>query len=129
MAVNEKLVRETIKLIESDLEHWSQNSFVGLPPRNEPICGTTLCFAGFACVAAEGAGKFFSEVLLFNPIFQEWGVVGNVGDRAMSHLGLDWDQAQEIFYTFTNDLDEFKAVITAETGVLFDDEEDEDDQG
>lgn len=123
---NADLIRQTIRAMEENREMWNQQDWLAVPDVDEvgwedkPICGTTLCFAGFAVAVDMGPAEFFAAALAVD-YGGEWEAdpdfYYDIEDRAMRALGLDEVQANHLFRSMTDDLDAYKALVTAVTGV------------
>lgn len=128
MAVNKRLLRKTLAVIEAHPEHWDQESYAS---KNE--CGTTACFAGWAVVLSGykllyrhgspsfGHGRTLSEVvarpedaMLGGRLMHFRGGLyrGVVSIPAVARrlLGLDCDQAYSLFQG-NNLMDDLRAKV------------------
>lgn len=121
MAVNEDLIRRTVMAMEENREKWDQGCWVETTwEAEEPICGTTMCFAGFAMLAVMGSEAFYAAALE-RTSGGHWQTTrwadNDIEDEAAEALGLDERQAMRLFGSQTDNLDAYKALITAVTGV------------
>lgn len=116
---NKALAKAVLDVIEKDREHWNQNYYAS---PTDPVrwddndwnaCGTSHCFGGWAG-ALRGAK--------FSPKTKEWRTksghrIKNFEGWVAKQLGLTWDEAYSIFYTFTDDFDVLKARVTEVFGL------------
>lgn len=126
---NADLIRRTVKAIKEDRVRWHQQDWIDPPDEEEdhvegevPICGTTLCFAGFALVQVLGVDEFYRRALEFEDgrwWVSAWVGTGGLEVEATRVLGLSTYQAADIFGCMTDDLDVLKQRITDATGVTF----------
>ncbi len=112
--VNVDLARKTLQAIRDDQDRWDQRNWINLVNEDDPACGTTLCFAGFAACLA---GAEFVPPVKYrtldpeSPYYQPPRVITPEGDErnveqyAADVLGLDYGQASSIFYFTVNDID------------------------
>lgn len=120
--VNVELARQTLQAIRDHEDRWNQRQFVELKDETSPECGTTLCFAGFAaCLTGaefvppevyfddtENGTKYWYQP---NTVITPEGDTVGVESYAMDVLGLNYGQANTIFYNFTDDVDELASVV------------------
>lgn len=80
-------------------------------------CGTSFCFAGHTVLEAGDAMlvNHAGEVSLCRT---PEGQVRHVFHRAMELLGLDEDQAGQLFSAGINDFEDLKGAIACETGII-----------
>lgn len=114
---NTDLIRKTIAMIERNPKRWSQDSYVDVVVSEEEknVCGTTMCFAGTALAIKKGVKEFLEEIG-----FPNLNKSYDFYTEARLVLGLDNEQAWDIFMEMTEDVEELKAKITQVTGVTFD---------
>lgn len=130
---NADLIRRTVKAMEENQERWDQSSWVddwmADREREDPMCGTTLCFAGFAMLTVLGPDEFAGKAYERRGgrwEFTDW-VLGDLHEldvpflakEARKNLGLDDADARSLFGAGTDDLDDFKHLVTDVTGVTF----------
>lgn len=128
---NADLIRRTVKAMEEDRERWDQSSWVddweAEEERDDPMCGTTLCFAGFAMLTVLGDEEFTRKAYEKRDgtwRLTDW-VLGDPDDldapfiakEAEHHLGLERADAMTLFGSGRTDLERFKALVTEVTGV------------
>lgn len=115
--VNADLMRQTVDTIRENQDRWDQRQWIDLIDADDPACGTTLCFAGFAACLT---GAEFVPVGQYNDgsyyqlarVLTDDGGEELVSDRAARDLGLDYRQADRIFYnTSLSDVDELSALV------------------
>ena len=116
---NLDLIRETIAAIEQDEEHWNQEHFIDIPSpwSTKPLCDTTLCFAGWACLTDVGAVEFFNQALRVatepDSGQEFWASGRDIEPWAQDILDLKDSQAEKIFYaTGIKEVATLKKVIT-----------------
>ena len=101
--------------IKANPEEWDQRTYA-----SHTLCGTAFCFAGWAVVRAGGeAVRWYS----YEPGREQAdratmpdGREVLIDDEAIAILGLDEDQAGELFFE-ENDLGDIRNAIAAITGV------------
>ena len=86
-------------------EEWNQNGFC-LTPEVHDVCGTTFCFAGHAVLMAR------PDVYVVKDDFKD-ATGQNVDPEREGQrvLGLDDDEADQIFYNFTRDPGDIRDII------------------
>ncbi len=118
---NLERIREVVELIEGweqdanskyklDMDSWYERG-------GKDFCDTAVCFAGAAVVHAKlpvhtnpaMPGSHIAVVL-------EDGTVRSIEAWAAEYLGLDYHQAEEIFYSFVTDADGLKEKISSVLG-------------
>ena len=135
MQLNEPLLRKVYEHITQHPLEWEQEVWSATEPDEdaeahtfmvkqgtatypvvatvqEPSCGTTACFAGWAVILGDSAAKLLvkptcgiaDEVLLGD------GTVSRIDEAARESLGLTRDQAAKLF-NGSNDIDDIEAVI------------------
>lgn len=127
--LNEPLLRKTFEYIaehplEWDQRHWASCDISGhiitthkakqetqAQMLNSKACGTTMCFAGTA-IWLDGAE--FADAY---DVVKADGTYTQIADAAQKALGLHPDQADEIFNTFTANIDTMRRTIEKATGV------------
>lgn len=114
--VNETLIRETVSMIEANHSRWNQNCFFQAAKEE---CDTVMCFAGWAVYLNEGCRLVKPEGKRNYTL----PGVGSIEQRAQQILGFTYEQAEEIFFFMTDDLEALKQKITKVTGVTFDEPE------
>jgi len=121
MAVNVELLQKTLDAIKANPQHWDQSRW---------HCGTSHCFAGLAQLIHYGLpintreDQLENDDRFFN--HDDWNAGYTVGEL----LGLEEDDAQELFAGW-NSLERLEALVSTliKCGTLQEDEEvsDEDD--
>lgn len=96
-----------------DMDHWGHRSKSG--------CGTTMCLAGHAAVAG-GHQLHWEEGSRFDSIPGDYYAIETTSGESIERvgalvLGLDIDDADELFYSDAGSVDELWEHITAVTGV------------
>lgn len=128
MIVNEKtkaVAQSVVDYIKAHPESHDQREWVnppkgrrGIPLSEKNICGTTMCAAGTTVFIVDGAEALNEPVYTFE-------------HNAAEYLGLEYDEAMDLFYNMSNfhavkqleaiaagDVEAFKAVkVFAETPV------------
>jgi hypothetical protein len=101
MTVNKELLKSTLKLIEENVEHWSQPAW---------HCGTSHCFAGFVELQIKGlpldtpAGH--EELEPEDPESE-----GETETIAVEALGIEPEQADELFDP-GNSLEDLRKIVS-----------------
>lgn len=106
--MNEKLIREVVAKIRAEVAAgtggWDQRLWIG---GGNGGCGTTACFAGWALRLSGYGTDYVTRPggLLDGEDWDEWFFIGEGGTPVYSAdavagelLGLDVDDAEEIFY-------------------------------
>jgi hypothetical protein len=109
--VNNELMLRTLHAIEEHPEEWDQRYW-----RLTSDCGTTMCFAGWACTLA---GEEWWPIENALSVHIDHGVATGLAHRynvnvpfvAQSYLGIDDLQAHRLFYTETDDLQEMRNIV------------------
>ncbi len=132
--LNADLIRQTIRTMEEHELMWAQREWVYVPTTAHscgvdrrgvegPVCGTTLCFAGFAMLVKLGPEEFYSRSLDADEWdgVQEWYTTdwadSDLRYEAAEALGLSDAQADRLFSSIASNLDAYKALVTEVTGV------------
>lgn len=120
---NADLIRRTVQIMEREQDRWNQSDWVQLGDEGgsgDPLCGTTLCFGGFALMEHLGAEAFLDKALERDRDGR-WWLTSWVGQElqveARVALDLEEGPASRLFGSMTEDLESFKALVTAVTGV------------
>lgn len=112
MAINVPLLQQTLGYIEAHPQTWEQRTY---------RCGTGMCFAGWASELAGGKwltsdpDDDYAEYLLAEPgepFAQErqGTLTVSVESRARRVLGLDEEQADDLFYGYNN-RDDMRSIV------------------
>jgi len=143
MIKDPELLKLAVKAIEAEPKGWDQEFYAaGLPKEDAEVisvtygylefqvmeldvnqCGTTMCLAGHIVHQAglrivtrnleEDGRRSVAHCL------DEDGNITTINRQASLLLGLDSVQASRLFGSMTDDIDEFKELITQVTGVTF----------
>lgn len=130
--VNKQAIREAVAAIEASEEHhdpktphWNQLDWAfvatgGRGEREEAMCGTAMCLAGWAVYLDEGE-QFWKRLRKsgLSWTFKEGAGQRSIAVRAATIFGLDW--GDPAFCAITDacidTLDELKATITEHLGI------------
>lgn len=131
---NVPLIREAVKLIEENEANFNMNSWIDVP-YDEPICNTTLCFAGFGLIAKMGATPFFNKYLKLSR-HTRWSSIArryireprwvandnnNIAGAAQKAMRLSFNEAEKLFGSFgIHNVNDLKTKITEVLGITFD---------
>src|SRR5262245_34065797 len=131
--VNAEFLKLVVKELESDLSRWDQQDWTFSPQETRltptleiydtNACGTTFCLAG---MAVHKAGYYVGTDMVsksFGVFDQDGKLIGGQSQVARELLGLDMRQTDILFSgaAGAGDFENFKRLITKETGVTFDD--------
>ncbi len=111
--INAELIRRVVKHIENnpktwDQEHWGYSS----------SCGTTFCMAGHTVVMSGHTLKWADDGDGRSAYYVENGEY--ISDKAQELLGLNDEQAEDLFSAYSTSIQGYKEIITEITGVTFD---------
>jgi hypothetical protein len=84
-----KTAQAILDIVRLNPEFHDQHEWYEEVNPNAPHCGTTMCVAGWAGWIHEGVVPDDDETKL--------------EDRAAEYLGLDWGEADRLFYTMSED--------------------------
>lgn len=113
MAPNVDLLKRTLAYIEANERAWDQTVW----RRKDPVCGTAMCFAGWAVTLA--GDQWASEAVEATEIRGDDDSflvkigddrVQEVDDRAAELLGLTYEQVDLLFFSL-NDLDDIRLIV------------------
>lgn len=104
--INVELLEQTMQQIKDHPEQHNQAWWF-----SEAVCGTSMCFAGWACALSGWRACNWSEG--FASDVEKGGVVADVSIKAAELLGLDFDVANDDrgLFSASNTVDDLERMV------------------